>query len=138
MTGPHTPGTAEKPLGEIVTDVTDKATLLIREEIELAKTEISEKVTSMAKGAAAAAAAGVFAVFALIYLLHALAWFFVDLFDWSSVWPGYLIVFGILILLTGIVGFIGIRWLKKGSPPTPQMAIDEAKLTREALGDGRP
>ena len=136
MTGPH--GTAEKSLGEAVTDVTDKATLLIREEIELAKTEISEKVTSMAKGAAAAAAAGVFAVFALIYLLHALAWFFVDLFDWNTVWGGYLLVFGILIVLTGIVGFIGIRWIKKGSPPTPQMAIDEAKLTREALGDGRP
>ena len=136
MTGP--PGTAEKSLGEAVTDVTDKATLLIREEIELAKTEISEKVTSMAKGAAVAIAAGVFGVFALIYLLHALAWFFVDLLDTDLIWLGYLIVFGILIVLTGIAAFIGIRWIKKGSPPTPKMAIEEAKLTREALGDGRP
>ena len=134
MTGPQ--GTADKSLGEVVTDVTDKATLLIREEIELAKTEISEKVTSLAKGAGVAVAAGIFAVFALIYLLHALAWFFVDLFDWDVVWPGYLIVFGLLILLAGIAGFVGIRWIKKGSPPTPEMAIEEAKRTRAALGDG--
>jgi uncharacterized membrane protein YqjE len=135
VTGPHP--TAEKSLGETVTDVTDKATLLIREEIELAKTELSEKISSIVKGAAVAAAAGVFAVFALIYLLHALAWFFVDLFDWSTVWPGYLLVFGILIVLTGIAGWVGFRWIKKGSPPTPNMAIEEAKLTREAFGDGK-
>jgi len=134
MTGPH--GTGEKSLGEAVTDVTDKATLLIREEIELAKTEISEKVTSLAKGAGVAAAAGVFAVFALIYLLHALAWFFVDLLDTDLIWLGYLIVFGILIVLTAIAGFIGLRWIKRGSPPTPDMAIEEAKRTRAALGDG--
>ena len=130
------PRTAEKSLGEAVTDVTDKATLLIREEIELAKTEISEKVTSLAKGAGVAIAAGVFAVFALIYFLHALAWFLNDAFDWEVVWPGYLIVFGILILLTGLAGFVGIRWIKKGAPPTPDMAIEEAKRTRAALGDG--
>lgn len=136
MTGP--PGTAEKSLGEAVTDVTDKATLLIREEIELAKTELSEKIGSMVKGAVVGIAAGIFAVFALVYLLHALAWFFVDLFDWTSVWGGYLIVFGILILLAAVAGFIGLRWIKKGSPPTPAMAIEEAKRTRQAFGDGRP
>lgn len=136
MTGP--PGTAEKSLGEAVTDVTDKAALLIREEIELAKTEISEKISSIVKGAAVAVAAGVLAVFALIYLLHAVAWFLVDLFDWDMVWPGYLIVFGALILVTAIAGWLGLRWIKKGAPPTPEMAIQEAKLTREALGDGRP
>ena len=136
MTGPQ--GTAEKSLGETVSDVTDKATLLIREEIELAKTELAEKVTSLVKGSAVAIAAGIFAVFALIYLLHALAWFFVDLLDTELIWLGYLIVFGILILLAGIAGFVGIRWIKKGAPPTPDMAIEEAKRTRAALGDGRP
>lgn len=136
MTGPQ--GTADKSLGETVSDVTDKASLLIREEIELAKTELSEKVTSLVKGSAVAIAAGIFAVFALIYLLHALAWFFVDLLDTELVWLGYLIVFGILILLAGIAGFIGFRWIKKGAPPTPDMAIEEAKRTRAALGDGRP
>ena len=45
--------TAEKSLGDIVTDVSDKATLLVREEIELAKAEVTQKVSSLGKGAAA-------------------------------------------------------------------------------------
>ncbi len=123
--------TAEKSLGEAVNDVSTKASLLVREEIELAKAEISEKVTSLAKGSGVAIAAGVFAVFALIYFFEALAWFFNDLLDvGQSVWLGFLIVFGILMILTAIAGFIGVRWIKKGAPPTPDMAIEEAKLIR--------
>jgi hypothetical protein len=123
--------TAEKSLGETVNDVSTKASLLVREEIELAKAEISEKVTSLAKGSGVAIAAGIFAVFALIYFFEGLAWFFNDLLDvGESVWIGFLIVFGILMILSAIAGFIGIRWIKRGSPPTPEMAIEEAKLIR--------
>jgi uncharacterized membrane protein YqjE len=126
--------TAEKSLGDSVNDVSTKASLLIREEIELAKTEVAEKAKSLGKGVAVAIVAGVMAVFALIYFFEALAWFFNDLFDvGSKLWIGFLIVFGILIVLAGLAGFMGLRWIKKGSPPTPGMAIEEAKLTRAAL-----
>lgn len=132
--GAPVPGTAEKSLGDVVNDVSTKASLLVREEIELAKTEITEKVTSLAKGAAVAVAAGIFAVFSLIYLLNALAWFFNDLLDvGQSAWIGFLIVFGILILLAGIAAYIGLRWIKRGSPPTPNLAIEEAKRTRAEI-----
>ena len=124
---------ADKSLGDVVTDVTEKASLLVREEIELAKAEISEKVTKLGKGAAALAAAGVLAVFALIYLFHALAWFFVDLFNWSGVWGGYLLTVGVIVLIGVIAGALGVRWLRGGSPPTPDLAIEEAKRTREML-----
>jgi uncharacterized membrane protein YqjE len=127
------PGTADKSLGDVVGDVSTKASLLVREEIELAKAEISEKISSLAKGAVVAALAGVFAVFALVYFFHALAWFFNDLFNFTVAWPGYLIVFGILIVLAGIAGALGIRWIKRGSPPTPAMAIEEAKRTRAEI-----
>jgi uncharacterized membrane protein YqjE len=127
-------GTAEKSLGDVVGDVSTKASLLVREEIELAKTEISEKVSRLAKGGAVAAAAGVFAVFALIYLFEGLAWFFNDLLNVrNAYWAGFLIVFGILIVLAAIAGWIGIRWIKKGSPPTPALAIEEAKRTRAEI-----
>lgn len=132
--GAPPPGTAEKSLGDVVGDVSTKASLLVREEIELAKAELSEKVSSIVKGSAVAIAAGVFAVFALIYLFEGLAWFFNDLFDvGSKLWIGFLIVFGILIVLAGIAAMLGIRWIKKGSPPTPNMAIEEAKRTRAEL-----
>jgi len=123
----------DKSLGDVVSEVSEKASLLVREEIELAKAEITEKATKLGKGAAALAAAAVLAVFAMIYLFHALAWFLVDLFDWNSVWPGYLLTVGVIVVLGVIAGGLGVRWLKGGAPPTPDLAIEEAKRTREML-----
>jgi uncharacterized membrane protein YqjE len=127
--------TAEKSLGDVVNDVSTKASLLVREEIELAKTEIAEKARSLGKGIAVAMIAGVMSVFALIYFFQALAWFFNDLFNkvTTSPWIGFLIVFGILILLAGITAALGLRWIKKGAPPTPNLAIEEAKRTRAEI-----
>jgi uncharacterized membrane protein YqjE len=123
----------DKSLGDVVSEVSEKASLLVREEIELAKAEISEKVTKLGKGAAALAAAGVLAVFALIYLFEALAWFFVDLFNWNTIWPGFLLTFGVIVLIGVIAGALGVRWLRSGAPLTPDLAIEEAKRTREML-----
>src|SRR3954453_20574543 len=103
-----TNGTAEKSLGDVVGDVSTKASLLVREEIELAKTEIAEKAKSLGKGVAVAIVAGVMAVFALIYFFEALAWFFNDLLDvGSKLWLGFLIVFGILMALAAGARLIG-------------------------------
>src|SRR3954463_16056780 len=129
-----TNGTADKSLGDVVNDVSTKASLLVREEIELAKTEIAEKAKSLGKGVAVAIVAGVMVVFALIYFFEALAWFFNDLLDvGTKLWIGFLIVFGLLFIFAAIAGFIGVRWIKKGAPLTPDLAIEEAKLTRAEL-----
>jgi hypothetical protein len=123
--------TAEKSLGDVVNDVSTKASLLVREEIELAKTEVTEKARSLGKGAALAAVAGVMGVFALIYFFEGLAWFFNDLLDvGTKLWIGFGLVFILLCGITGLAAALGIRWIKKGSPPTPDMAIEEAKLVR--------
>ena len=127
-------GSADKSLGEVVNDVSAKASLLVREEIELAKAEISEKVSSLAKGGAIAIAAGAFLIFALIYLFEALAWFFNDLFNVKhAFWLGFVMVFGILCILAAIAGMIGRRLIKRGAPPAPTMAIEEAKITKAQL-----
>jgi uncharacterized membrane protein YqjE len=126
--------TAEKSLGDTVNDVSTKASLLIREEIELAKTEIAEKAKSLAKGSAVAGIAGVMAVFALIYLFQAIAWFLNDLLNvHQAFWAGFAIVFGFLILLAALAGLMGMRWIKKGAPPTPDLAIEEARRTRAEI-----
>ena len=124
---------ADKSLGDVVTEVTEKASFLVREEIELAKAEISAKVTKLGKGAGAMAAAGVLLVFALIFFFHGVAWLFNDAFDWGTIWQGYFATFGVILLVGAIAAFLGIRWLKGGSPPTPDLAIEEAKRTREML-----
>jgi hypothetical protein len=127
-------GSADKSLGEVVNDVSTKASLLVREEIELAKAEISEKVSSLAKGGAIAIAAAAFLVFALIYFFEALAWFFNDLFNVKhAFWLGFIMVFGLLCILAAIAGMIGRRLIMRGAPPAPTMAIEEAKITRAEL-----
>ena len=121
-------------LARAVQDITEKAQLLVHEEIELAKAEMTEKVTKLVKGAIFGIVAGVFALFALIYLVNALAWGFNDLLDvTSALWAGFLITGGLILLLGLIAGLIAMRLIKKGSPPTPQLAIEEAQLIKGTL-----
>jgi uncharacterized membrane protein YqjE len=125
---------ADKNLGEIVAEVSEKASLLVRQEIDLAKAEITEKVTKLTRGTVIAMAAGVFAIFGITMLFHTLAWFLDDLFNWeTSVWAGFLVVTVFLFILAALAAFIASRLFKKGAPPTPDMAIEEARRTRAEL-----
>ena len=112
--------------------------VLVREEIELAKVEMVQKVSSIARGAAAVAAGAVFGVFAVVFGLLAIAWGLNDLI--GHLWPGFAIVFGVLLVLT--VGAFLFAWRKlRVGAPTPTMALDEAKKIRETVSaksqDGR-
>lgn len=129
------PGSADKKLGDIVGEVSTKASLLVREEIELAKAEVSEKVARLGRGAAVGAAAGFFALLGLIFLLHTLAWGLNDL--GLSIWAGYGIVTLLLFVTAAVAGLLAYRFVKKGAPPTPVLAIEEAKKTREAIEEVR-
>jgi hypothetical protein len=120
-------------IGHTVADIAEKAQILVREEIELAKAEVSRKATRLGKGAAVLTVAGVFAFFGLIFFLHFLAWFFIWAFDFDQVFWGFLLVTGLLVLFAIIAALVGIRWVKKGSPPTPDMAIEEAKRIQETV-----
>jgi hypothetical protein len=124
--------TADKSLGDVVADVSEKASLLVREEIELAKAEVRDKVSKLAKGAAVGAAAGVFLVFGVTMFFHGLSWFITDLLN-EPPWVGFAIVTGLLFLLAALAGFVAFRLVKRGAPPTPDLAIEEAKRTRAEL-----
>ena len=121
-------------IGHTVSEISEKASLLVREEIELAKAEVTRKATSLGKGAAVAAAAGVFALVGFLFFLHFLAWILAEEV-FHTAWAGYLTVAILFFILAGIAGLIGMRWIKKGSPPTPDMAIQEAKLIRDTVKD---
>jgi H+/Cl- antiporter ClcA len=124
----------EKSLGEIVADVSEKASLLVREEIELAKAEVTDKLSKLGRGAAIAAAAGVFLIFGITMFFHGLAWFLDDVFNWEdNIWAGFAVVTALLFLLAILAAFIAVRLFKKGAPPTPDLAIEEAKRTRAEL-----
>ena len=131
MTPPGSNG-ADKTLGEIVGDVSEKASMLVREEIELAKSEVTQKAKTLARGAGVGVAAGVFLVFAVVMALFAFAFLINDALDTAVVWPGFAIVTLILIVLGAIAGLLAKRWLSSG-PPTPDLAIEEARITRQTL-----
>jgi protein-S-isoprenylcysteine O-methyltransferase Ste14 len=124
-------------LGKAITEVTEKAQLLVREEIALAKAELSEKASGLAKGAAVGAAAGVFVLAGLIYFLHFIALLLADILG-DTYWLGYLIVAGALFVIGGIAGLMAARFFRKGTPPTPQMAIEEAQLIKATLSAPHP
>ena len=132
--GSRPPDTADNSLGDIVGEVSEKASLLVREEIELAKAEVTDKISKLTRGAAVAAAAGVFLVFGVTMFFHGLAWFLDDVFNWEdNVWAGFAVVTGFLFLLAILAALLALRLFKEGSPPTPEMAIEEARRTRAEL-----
>ncbi len=125
-------GSQQDGLTKAISEVSERATTLVREEIELAKAEITQKIERFARGVAVAAAAGVFAFVGLFYLLDALSWgLWKALFGGDNYWAGFLIVAVLLFLLGGISGFLAHKWLK--TDPKPKMAIDEAKLIKDTV-----
>ena len=121
-------------LGRAVNDVVEKTHLLVREEIELAKAEVTDKVTKLIKGAVVGIVAGLFAVLALFLMLHAASWGVWDVTNDLSddnFWLGFLIIALLLLAIGAVAGFLAARFLKKGSPPKPQMAIEEAQLIKQ-------
>jgi uncharacterized membrane protein YqjE len=129
------PGETDKSVGELVTDVSQRTSTLVREEIELAKAEISEKVTQLVRGSVVGIVAGVFLFFALILIMEGVAWLLNDLvFD--NFYLGFFVEAGLFVLIAAVAGLVAYRSLMKGAPPTPDQAIEQAKLTRERLEKG--
>jgi uncharacterized small protein (DUF1192 family) len=121
-------------LATAVTEVSERMSVLVREEIELAKAEMTTKVSSLARGAAAVAAGAVFGVFAVIFLLLTLAWVLdaILVSGAGDIWLGFAIVLAVLLAAT--VGAFLFAWRKlKVGAPTPTMAIDEAKKIRATV-----
>jgi uncharacterized membrane protein YqjE len=127
--------TSTQNVAQAVQDISERMATLVREEIELAKAEVSEKITKLLKGIVVGLAAGIFVVTGLLFFLHGLAWlaWFVLPVGNSSFFWGFFVVAGLLFVLGGVAGFLAARFLKESSPPTPGMAIDEAGKIKRTL-----
>jgi uncharacterized small protein (DUF1192 family) len=126
--------TGNENIATAVNEVSERVSVLVREEIELAKAEMTEKVTSLARGAAAIAAGAIFGLFGLVLLLETIAWALSGAITDSagSIWVGFLIVTG--LLFAAAVGAFVFAWRKlKVGAPKPDMAIDEAKKIRATV-----
>jgi uncharacterized membrane protein YqjE len=121
-------------LAKTITEVSERASLLVHEEIELAKAEIFEKLNKLKRGALVGLVAGIFALLALLYFLNGLSWLIsIELFPRGKFYAGFFVVAFLLVALGGLGGFLAARWLKAAAPPTPTMAIDEARKIRASV-----
>ena len=118
-----------------VTEVSDRISALVREEIELAKAEVTRKAMSLAKGTVAVFVGAMFGVFAVLFLLLTIAWALdaVLIAGAGDIWEGFAIVTAVLFVLTALAFILAQRLFKRGAPPTPTLAIEEAKQIRETV-----
>jgi Flp pilus assembly protein TadB len=100
---------------------------------ELAALELKQKASSLGAGAALGVAAGIMALYAVGFGLATAAAALALVVDW---WLALLIVFAVLVLLTVILGLVAKTMVKKGTPLAPEQAIEEARLTKQALRSG--
>src|ERR1700694_490532 len=121
--------------------VAGHASALARLELELARLQLKQKVFSLGLGAGLLVGAGVLGLFLVGFGFAALA---AGIATVVPVWAALLTVTGALALLVGLLTALGLSRLKKGTPPVPTQAIEEARKTVEALrssnvhGEPRP
>lgn len=125
---------SDAKIAQAIQDVSLKAQLLIREEIELAKAEVEQKAKSLVRGAVIGIAAGIFVVLGGLYVLNGLAWLtWYEIFPDNQFFWGFFVVAAGLFLLGGLSGFLAAKAFKRGAPPTPDLAIEEAQRIRATI-----
>jgi uncharacterized membrane protein YqjE len=132
MHTPETEAAASKNggVGAAAKGVADHASAIAKLELELAGLELKGKVASLGTGIGMGAGAALLAVFGLGFLFATIAAAFAT---FLPTWLAILIVTLILFALAAVLGFLARRAIQKGTPPVPEQAILEAKLTSDAL-----
>ena len=127
--------TDSQGLGAAVKEVAERASAIVHLELELAALELKRKVVSLGYGIGFAIGAAIMLVFMVGFLYATIAAALALAMPW---WAALLVVTGILFLQVAVLGVLAATRIKKGTPPVPEQAIMEAKLTTEALkSDGR-
>jgi Putative Actinobacterial Holin-X, holin superfamily III len=99
---------------------------LVQLNLELAKLEGKQKVTSLGVAGGLAIAAAVLAVYGIGFVFATAA---AGLSEAFPLWLSLLIVTAIILLVAAILGFLALRFARKATPPRPELAIEEAERT---------
>jgi tetrahydromethanopterin S-methyltransferase subunit C len=122
--------TDEASLGDAAKDVAEHASALARLELELASLELKGKVAALGVGIGLGVGAAVFGFLMLGFTFATLA---AVLDTFLDTWLALLITTLVLLVIAGILGALAKRSIQRGTPPVPEQAIEEAKLTTDAL-----
>jgi Putative Actinobacterial Holin-X, holin superfamily III len=130
LVDPHAPK-PDPSIGDLVKDATAQVSTLVRAEVELARAEITRDVKKGLTGS-------VFFILALVVLFYSTFFFFfflTDLLDlWLQKWAADLIVFGLMVLTTGLLAFFG--YLKVRKIRGPRQTIETVREIPAALTPG--
>ena len=126
----ETDGRQTTGLGAAVKQVAERVSAIVRLELELAAMELQRKVKALGLGLVFGLGAAVFLFFTIGFAFATIA---AALATAMATWAALLIVTGVLFLMVAVCGVLAIGRFKKGTPPLPEQAIREAKLTTDAL-----
>jgi len=127
--------TESRGLGAAARLVAERVSSIVRLELELAALEVNRKIRSLGLGIGLAVGALIALFFMVAFAYAAVA---AALATVMPTWAALLVVMGILLFQTALLAILAVGRIKKGTPPIPEQAIREARLTTEALkSDGR-
>jgi uncharacterized membrane protein YqjE len=128
------PAPAEPSLGELVTQLTEQTSRLVRSEMQLAQAEMQEKAKNAGVGAGLFGAAGIVALYGAGALI---ATVILALSLVLPAWAAALIVTVVLFAIAGVVALTGQKRVNRATPPAPQRTIDNVKRDIETVKEGR-
>ena len=117
-------------VGDAAKRVADHAKAIAGLEVELATLELKRKAGALGLGIGMLAGAGVFVVYAVGFLLATAAAALAIVLD---LWLALLLVGLGLVALAGLLALVGVRAVRRATPPVPEQAITEARRTTEAI-----
>ncbi|MEV5079166.1 phage holin family protein [Streptomyces sp. NPDC056159] len=127
---PTVPAEGEHSVGELVHRATEQLSQLVRQEMALAKLELTEKGRRMGRGGGLLGAAGAVGYVGLIVLAGAAT---AALSLALPVWSAALIVAAVLFVVAGVLAVVGRAQLRRAAPPTPQEMLGSVKADVEAI-----
>jgi uncharacterized membrane protein YqjE len=114
----------ERPIGELLKQLSQETTTLVKQELDLAKAEVAEKGQKAGKGVGMFGGAGVMGFLAL----GALTAFFILLLDGAVPnWAAALIVAVVYAAIAGVLALQGKNKVQEATPPVPEQTVDSVK-----------
>ena len=129
-TTPDAPAEQRPGLGDAIKNVREHATTLAGLEAELARLELKKKFAALGAGVGLFLGAAVLVVYGVGFLFATVA---AGLATFLPLWVAILIVTLLLFAFAALLGIVGRSQIRKGTPPVPEQALEEARKTSEAL-----
>lgn len=127
------PPTDQQSIGQLIGRLSEQSSKLVRAEIELAKAEVTTRAKQAGIGIGLLAGAAFFGFFTFAVLL---ATAIIALNGQMALWLAALLVGVVLLVITAVLGLLGVKRVQSGAPPTPERAVENVKLDVDAVKEG--